>query len=180
MAVPLTNITDFLASGNHFLPFFQTPVNCCQWKQFILQPEHIFLANPSFWLVETSFSTTRNRNVLFRVFFCQWKLLLKFRGSQFLKTNHIPASGHQIFGFFREFLKWKQLLRIVETYFSTNSLSGQWKRIFCLVETVFFDQSYFSASGNHYWNQGKTLYKERAYSCYWTPDIPGSRKKLFF
>ena len=26
----LTNETDFLASGDHFLPIFQTLVNCCQ------------------------------------------------------------------------------------------------------------------------------------------------------
>ena len=25
---------DFLARANHFLPFFQTAVNCCSWKQF--------------------------------------------------------------------------------------------------------------------------------------------------
>ena len=34
--------TDFLASGNRFLLFSQTAVNCCQWKQFLLQLEHIF------------------------------------------------------------------------------------------------------------------------------------------
>ena len=39
----LTNITDFLVSGNHFLSFFETTVNCCcQWKLFIVELEHIF------------------------------------------------------------------------------------------------------------------------------------------
>ena len=38
----LTNVTDFLAGGSHFLPFYQTAVNCYQWKQFMLQVEHIF------------------------------------------------------------------------------------------------------------------------------------------
>ena len=33
----LTNVTDFLANGNQLLPFFQKEVNCCQWKQFLLQ-----------------------------------------------------------------------------------------------------------------------------------------------
>ena len=32
--------------------------------------------------------------------------------------SHILASGHQFFQFFRDLLKWKQLFRIVETYFS--------------------------------------------------------------
>ena len=35
--------TDFLASGNSFLPFSQTAVNCCQWKQFFLQLERFFV-----------------------------------------------------------------------------------------------------------------------------------------
>ena len=35
---------NILASENHFLSLSQsqTTVNCCQWKQFILQLEHIF------------------------------------------------------------------------------------------------------------------------------------------
>ena len=38
----VTNVTDFLLSGNHFLRFSQTGVNCCHWKQFCLQVKHIF------------------------------------------------------------------------------------------------------------------------------------------
>ena len=38
----LTNVTDFLASGNQLLPFFQKAVNCYQWKQLLLQLEQIF------------------------------------------------------------------------------------------------------------------------------------------
>ena len=30
----VTNVTDFLLSGNHFLRFSQTGVNCCHWKRF--------------------------------------------------------------------------------------------------------------------------------------------------
>ena len=37
----LTNVTVFLASGNQLLPFFQKAVNCCQWKQLLLQLEQI-------------------------------------------------------------------------------------------------------------------------------------------
>ena len=39
----LTNVSDSLASGIHFFfSFSQTIINCCQWKQFIVQLEHIF------------------------------------------------------------------------------------------------------------------------------------------
>ena len=67
----LTNVTDFLPSGDQLLPFFQKAVNCCQWKQFLLQLEHIHSANHLFWLVETSFLSTGNTIVLLRVFLCQ-------------------------------------------------------------------------------------------------------------
>ena len=148
----------FLASGTHFLLFSWIIVNCCQWKQFILQLEHIF--QPILYLGQW------NRQYCFiPSFFCQWKLLLKLGVSQFLKTKYIPASEHKFFRYFQRLYDLKQLFRIVETHFSTNPLSGQWKRIFCLVETVFFDQSQFSASGSHYWNQEKTVFKQRVYYC---------------
>ena len=108
--------------------------------------------------------------VLFRVFFCKWKLLLKLRVSPFLKTNHIPASGHHFFQFFGEFLKWKQLFRIVETYPSP----GQGIRIFCLVEAVFFGQCYFPDSRNHYQNKKNRVLRERAHYCQWATDFLAS------
>ena len=58
-----------------------------------------FSANPSFRLMEAIFLSTGNSIVLFRSFFCQWKLLLKFGGSQFLKANY-PANGHKFFSIF--------------------------------------------------------------------------------
>ena len=47
----LTNVTDFLASGNQLLPLSQTTVNCYQWKQFLLQLEHIFqlIIHSGYW-----------------------------------------------------------------------------------------------------------------------------------
>ena len=91
--------------------------------------------------------------------------------------NHIPTSGHQCFQFFRNFLKWNQLFRKrIFQYFSP----GQCKRIFCPVETVFFDQCYFTASRNHHWNKKKTVLKERAHSCQWKPDMLASRNHFFF
>ena len=71
----LSNVTDFLASGNQLLPLFQTTVNCCHWKQFLLQLEHIFQS-------------------------------------------------------------------IIH--------SDQWKRVFCLLETVSCYSKFFSANGNYY------------------------------
>ena len=51
----------------HFISFSETTVNCCQWKQFILQLEHVF--QPFLHSgVETSFLSTGNSIVLFRVF----------------------------------------------------------------------------------------------------------------
>ena len=38
----LTNVTDFRIGESHFLPFSQAAVNCYQWKQFILDMQHIF------------------------------------------------------------------------------------------------------------------------------------------
>ena len=104
--------TDWWASGTHFLPFSLIAGNCYQWKQIFIKLEHI--GN-----VETKFLSVLSI-VLFQLFFCKWKPLLKLGRSPFWKTNHIPASGNQIFIFFRYFLKWKQLFRTVETYFSIS------------------------------------------------------------
>ena len=56
-----------------------------------------FLFNHSFRLVERSFLSDGNSIVLFRFFFSQWKLLLKFDKSRFVQTNHDPVSRHQFF-----------------------------------------------------------------------------------
>ena len=107
--------------------------------------------NHSFWLVETSFLSTGDSIVLFQVFLCQWKLLLKLGRSQFLKTNHIPASGHQCFEFFRDFLKLEQLFRKVETYISTifHPASGNEleETIIRILEKYFSKKELNSASG---------------------------------
>ena len=199
--------TDFLASGNYYLPFSQAAVNCYQWKQSILyyfdQRKRVFCL------------------ALFRDFFCQWKLFLKSGKSQFLKIYScqqtsislllsetfkvepdFPYSGNVFFQyppesanrfytqqkqcffgqsypvffiFCRDLLKWNYVFPIKEKYFTINRLSAQWRQILCLVETVLFDQSYFSASGNHYWNQGKTVFKVKTYFGWWTTDFPTSR-----
>ena len=47
--------TDFLASGKNFLPFFETAVNCCQWKVVFSSTGTYFSAKSSFWPVKTRF-----------------------------------------------------------------------------------------------------------------------------
>ena len=59
-------------------------------------------------------------------------------------------------------LKWKQLFRIVETYFSMPFT--QLVQIdFLPSGPVFFGQCYFTASRNHYWNKEKTVLRERVH-----------------
>ena len=93
-------------------------------------------------------------------------------------TNHIPVSGHQFFQFFRYFLKWKQLFRIVETYFS---IFFTW-----LVQIDFlpsgnsiFGECYLTASRNHYSNKEKKILRERAHCCYWATDFLTSGNHYF-
>ena len=58
----LTDVIDFLASGNQLLPLSRTEVTCCQWKQFLLlQLLH------SFCIVKTKFSSTGKMFVLIEV-----------------------------------------------------------------------------------------------------------------
>ena len=119
-----------------------------------------FSANSSFWLMETSFLSSGNSIVLFRVFFCWLKLLLKLEGSKFLKKNHITASEHQFLKFFQRFFK-------VEAAFPCSGNIFFNKSFIRVVGMNFlhFDQSNFFVTGNHYWNLEKTVFKERTYSC---------------
>ena len=84
--------TVFLASGNHFLPFSQTAVNCCQCKQFFPQLEHnfqqilhsvggngfsvlrkqCFLIRAIFLLMEAIIGIMRKTVFKERAYYCQW------------------------------------------------------------------------------------------------------------
>ena len=93
-------------------------------------------------------------------------------------THHIPVSGHKFFHFLRYFLIWKQLFRILETYFS---IFFTW-----LVQTDFlpsgnstFGECYFTASRNHYWNKEKTVLRVRAHCCYCATDFLANGNHLF-
>ena len=116
--------------------------------------------------------------VLFRVFCCKWKLLLKSGGSPFLKTNHVPASGHQFFKFFRRFFKVEAAFSYSGNIFlnirhpaSANGFSPYQKQYFLvsaislLVETIIGIK--------------KTILRERAHSCQWRTDFPASGKHFF-
>ena len=87
--------------------------------------------------------------VLFQVSFCKQKLWLKLGGSPFLKTNDIPARGHQFFQFFQRFFKVDaafpysgndftiSFTRLVQMDFLPSGNSFFWvKTISLLVETI--------------------------------------------
>ena len=59
-----------------------------------------------------------------------------------------PYSGNAFFN--------KSFIPLVETDLLSNG------------NGVFFYQRYFSAGGIYYWNKGERVFKERAYSCWWT------------
>ena len=56
---------------------------------------------------------------------------------------------------------------------------AQYKRIFCIVETIYFGQHYFAASRNHYWNKEKTVLRETAHYCQCTTDFLASGNHFF-
>ena len=162
--------TDFWASRNHFLPFSQTAVNSYQWKQFSISPEHI--GNQVFICFCLSF---------YSEFFSVSENYYSNQGeAHFLKTNHIPASGHQFFQYFQRFFKVEAAFPYGGNVFfnilhlaSKNEFSSQQKQ-------YFFRQCNFSASRNHYWNKERIVLRKRAHYCQWTTDFPASENNFFF
>ena len=139
-----------MVSETHFLSFSKKTV-----KQFILPLEHIFLPilHPGQWkrvlcLLETI--------LYYSEFLLLVETITETWGKSIFKDESYSCSSTPVFSIFSEiskFFKVEATFLYSGNAFSTNLSSGQWERIFCLVETVFFDQSYFSASGSHYWNQ---------------------------
>ena len=133
--------TDFLASGNRFLPFSQTVVNCCQWKLFFLQLDHIF--SQSFIPAsENEFFVYWKQCFLIPSFFLLMENNTEIWGSQILKTNHIPARVHQFFLFFQIFFKVEAVLPYCKSVFfnilypaSANEFSACGNSV-VLVETI--------------------------------------------
>ena len=79
----LTNLTDFLAIGTNFLSFSQTTVNCYQWKQFIIQLEHIF--QPILHVVETSFFCLLETLLFYSEFFLLVETIIETFGKSIFK-----------------------------------------------------------------------------------------------
>ena len=63
--------------------------------------------------------------------------------------------------FSRYYCHRKQLFHVVKNNFQRILHSGQWKLVFCLVETVCFCSELFSAVGNQ---QGESILKEKHFS----------------
>ena len=83
--------TDFWTSGNHFFPF-SVVIDSSQ----LLPMEAVSYLTRTYW--------KRGNGVficyLSIVICLSFGKLLILRGSQFFKTNHIPASGHQFCNYF--------------------------------------------------------------------------------
>ena len=100
--------------------------------------------------------------VLFRIFFCKWKLLLKLRGSQSFKDEPYSCQWTLIFSIFQRFFK-------VEAAFPYGG-NVFFNILYPASETDFLPsgnsgQCYFTVSRNHYWNMEKTVLREKAHSC---------------
>ena len=130
--------TDFLACLNHFLPFSQTAVNCCQWKQFFSSTGTYFLANPSFRQVKTSFFVYGKQCFFIPSIFLLKKNIAEIWGKSNFKDEPYYCQWTPIFfHFFRYFLKWKPCFCLVKAYFSISYI---WlvQMNFLATETVFF------------------------------------------
>ena len=76
------------------------------------------------------------------------------RGKSIFKEEPLDTN------FFRNLLKQRQLFRIVATYFSISFIQLVKQDLVPSRNNIFFGQSYFAASRNHYWNQEKIVFKE--------------------
>ena len=103
----------------------ETKVNSCQWKQFILQLNHIFWVNPSFYLVETSFLSFGNSTVLFWLFCAS--------GNYYWNLGEVNFKWRPVFSIYSEFLRFFK----VEANFLYNG-------------NAFSNKSFILASGNRF------------------------------
>ena len=143
--------TDFLASGNHFLPFSQTAVNCASGNNLFFK-RNTFFSQSFIQASWNEFFVYWKQYCFIPSFFYKWKLLLKL--SEILRFFKVettfPYSGNAFFN--------KSFIRLVKTDFLSNGkcflmiavflsveaiigisgiiASGQ--LIFWLVETIFF------------------------------------------
>ena len=97
-----------------------------------------FSTNPLTRLVESHFLPSRNNMLLFGAFFLPLETMIDIRGESVLTEKYFLASGNH----FRLFCLKKQLFRIVETHFPTNSSFTVVKKR--IMQTI----SFFLSSGN--------------------------------
>ena len=128
--------TEILAGGNHFLSIFQTFLHGAVSSR-------LAETNPSCWSVKKDFLSSGNH---FFSFIFQMLLAVKAffpssvnlfsnksfnlaSGNHFVSISQISRPLAAVFPF-RRYLKWI-------LYY------GQWERIFCLLETIFFHSYFF-------------------------------------
>ena len=74
---------DFLATGNRFLPFSQTAMDCYRGEQFFLQVEHLF----QLIVISGSFLSAGNSIALFRTFFLPMETIIEIRDKPIFKDE---------------------------------------------------------------------------------------------
>ena len=83
----------------------------------LLPVEAVFHLTITYWKRFITFNYNILKTFYFKFFSVSGIYYLNYGEVNFLKTKHILASEHQFFKFWENFLKWKQLSRIVEKYF---------------------------------------------------------------
>ena len=105
--------TDFGASGNHFFLFLRQQSTATSRSSFSFNQNILETWKRGFYLFCLLFYS--------EFFFRKWKLLLKLGGSPFFEDEpHSCQWTPSLSIFFRDFLQWKQLFRVAETYFSIS------------------------------------------------------------
>ena len=146
--------TDFLPSGNHFFSTFSDSSQLLPVKGVFSSTGTYFSVNPSFRLVKMSFLSTGNINFLFQVFSSNQKYYLNLgEAINFLHTETVFFSQSQVLLEIISVVmrQWQFFSSRGNVYFNETFHSGKWKRIFRLVETVFwFCSEVFPPGGNRY------------------------------
>ena len=131
---------DSLPSVSRYFIYFADIENV--FLQLILQ---------SFSQVETGYLVSRDQLILF----FRYSFVVKafFPPSAKLLLQQILYSGYLqlvlrivetiLFQFLKFSFYWKQFSHLVEIYFKRILYYGQWQRIFCLVERIFFHSYFF-------------------------------------
>ena len=99
--------------------------------------EAVFHLTRTYWKRGNEVSIYFLSIVLFRVFFCKWKLLLKLGGSQFFKDEPYSCQWTPIFSIFQRFFKVEAAFPYSgNLFFNILQLP--------ILETVVFGQCYFT------------------------------------